>query len=132
MSDIFFGLLLTQHTHEQLSVCGRKTNIILVHWTAPFTHIYITNAGAIPCNRPTNIDTQGTSSGASDISITLLELFVYRRMKDGGISVVRSVGRNWIKVQIGIGLNERPDPMEHAPMTRLYETENAHPKGLAG
>lgn len=26
LSDIFLGLLLTQHAHEQLSVCGHKTN----------------------------------------------------------------------------------------------------------
>lgn len=51
MPDIFFSLLLAQHTHEQLSICGRKTNRILDGWTTPFAHINITNAGAIPFNR---------------------------------------------------------------------------------
>lgn len=50
LSDILFSLLLAEHAHEQLSVCGRKTKL-LVHCLTPITHINITNAGAIPYNR---------------------------------------------------------------------------------
>lgn len=50
LSDILFSLLLAEHAHEQLSVCSRKTKL-LVHCLIPITHINITNAGAIPYNR---------------------------------------------------------------------------------
>jgi hypothetical protein len=92
LSDIFFGLLLTEHTHEQLSIYGRRKEREekneVSKSRAPATHINITNAGASPYKIPLILTLKVR---AQELAIDFTGAIHRNGFRDGGI--IRKSGR---------------------------------------